>query len=210
MQIGWLLSQNTEPSNQRYLHNLAREIEGEGFDSMWIPQAVGRGFMVPDPFSTLAVVAAATERVEVGTAILQLPLYGIGDLIHRTLSLRQIAGSRLTSGIGAGSTESDFVVFGADYANRFRSFDCSVEQLREGLSTGVVPEVSIDLAPAPEHLGCPNLIYGTWGKGVERAAREFNGWVASAFHRTDNEVIEALARYREAGGTRAIASSLDG
>ena len=31
--------------------------------------------MVPDPLVTLAAAAAATQRVQLGTAILQLPLY---------------------------------------------------------------------------------------------------------------------------------------
>ena len=35
---------------------------GEGFESLWIPEVIGRGFLVPDPFVTLAVAATATVR----------------------------------------------------------------------------------------------------------------------------------------------------
>ena len=76
----------------------ARRLTGEGFESLWIPQVIGRGFLVPDPFVTLAVAATATEGVEVGTATVQVPLYHPADLAHRVLSLdvrvRRPPGSR--------------------------------------------------------------------------------------------------------------------
>jgi hypothetical protein len=49
---------------------------------------------------------------------------------------------------------------------------------------------------------------GTWGKGVTRAATEFDGWIASALHRTPDQVIDALGRFRTAGGQRAIVSTI--
>ena len=51
-------------------------------------------------------------------------------------------------------------------------------------------------------------MYGTWGKGVERAAKEFSGWIASAHYRTPDEIESALKRYRAAGGQRAIVSTI--
>jgi len=53
----------------------ARLIERIGFDGIWIGDSIGRGPRPrPDPLMYLAVAAAATERVKVGTAILQVPL----------------------------------------------------------------------------------------------------------------------------------------
>lgn len=52
----------------------AKRLVGEGFESLWIPQQIGRGFLVPDSFVTLAVAATATEGVELGTATVQVPL----------------------------------------------------------------------------------------------------------------------------------------
>jgi hypothetical protein len=65
----------------------AKRLVGAGFESLWIPQVIGRGFLVPDVFVTLAVAATATEGVEVGTAIVQVPLHHPADLAHRILSL---------------------------------------------------------------------------------------------------------------------------
>ena len=40
----------------------AKRLVDAGFESLWVPQVIGRGFMVPDPFVTLAVAAATATR----------------------------------------------------------------------------------------------------------------------------------------------------
>lgn len=206
MRLGVLVGQSPNPADPASLGDLARAVEAEGFDSIWAPQMIGRGGMALDPIVSITAAATATREIEVGTAIVQVSLYHPVDLLHRILSLRQLTGDRLTLGLGPGSTAADFEAVGRDYASRFGVFTSSLAALREGLASGKVGDV--DLAPPPSVLGGQRLVYGTWGKGVERAAEEFDGWVASAFHRTDDEVIDALPRYRAAGGERAIVSSI--
>jgi alkanesulfonate monooxygenase SsuD/methylene tetrahydromethanopterin reductase-like flavin-dependent oxidoreductase (luciferase family) len=41
---------------------------------------MGRGFMLTDPFITLAIAAAVTKKAELGTAILQMALYDPVDI----------------------------------------------------------------------------------------------------------------------------------
>ena len=64
----------------------ARMIERAGFDSLWCFDAIGRGFMLPDPLITLSVAASVTSRVSVGTCILQVPLRRPVELAHRILT----------------------------------------------------------------------------------------------------------------------------
>lgn len=56
--------------------------------------------------------------------------------------------------------------------------------------------------------GGPRLFLGSWGNGVEKAARAYDGWIASAMYRDADSVRASLARYRRAGGGRAIVSSI--
>ena len=61
----------------------ARRLADAGFQSLWIPQLIGRGMFVPDPFVTLAAAAVATRTipgVELGTATVQVPLHHPVDL----------------------------------------------------------------------------------------------------------------------------------
>ncbi len=198
-----LLSSQPQPTD---LAEQAKRYAEEGFDSLWVAQAVGRGFMLPDPFTALATAATATREVELGTAVLQLPLYQPTELAHRVFSLMQICGDRLTLGLGAGSTETDFIAFERSYADRFKTFDTSLAQLKRLLAEG--KNEHGDLTPWKTVRGGPPLIFGSWGAGVERAAKDFDGWVASAFYRTADQVIDSLGRYRAAGGRRAMVSSI--
>jgi alkanesulfonate monooxygenase SsuD/methylene tetrahydromethanopterin reductase-like flavin-dependent oxidoreductase (luciferase family) len=159
--------------------------------------------MLPDPLIALSVAATVSDEIELGTAILQLPLYNTIDLAHRVYSLQQICGNRFLFGVGAGSTEKDFAAFDRDFASRFKRFNAQVRQLRQFYAGG-----GAVLSPWPELAAGPPLLFGTWGNGVERAAREFDGWIASGHYRTPDEVCEALVRYRSAGGGRAIVSTL--
>ena len=43
---------------------------------------------------------------------------------------------------------------------------------------------------------------------MERAAREFDGWIASARFRKAEELKARLDRYRQAGGGRAIVTTI--
>ena len=205
LKLGALLGPVTKAAAKETLAEQAKQYVREGFTSLWASHTVGRGFMLTDPIVTLSVAATATKDVEIGTAILQLPLYQPLDLAHRVLSLHQICGDRLILGVGAGSTESDFSVFGQDHASRFSTFNQALATIRSGYMNG--GEARAALSPWPGMVQ-PPIFYGTWGKGVNRAATEFDGWIASAHYRTSDELADAAARYRSAGGGRAIVSTI--
>src|SRR4051794_5511390 len=183
----------------------AERLVGAGFESLWTPQVIGRGLLVPDPFVTLAVAATATDGVEVGTATVQVPLHHPADLAHRVLSLMSVCGDRLALGVSPGSTESDFAAVDRNFTPRFRTFDENVARLRVLLAEG--RDEGVDLAPARD-AGQPPLLLGSWGANVERAARDFDGWLASGYRRTADQILAAHARYRAAGGQRAIVCAI--
>lgn len=183
----------------------AKRLAGEGFESLWAAQVIGRGFLAPDPFVALATAATAVDNIEVGTATLQVPLHHPADLAHRILSLRAVCGDRLALGVSPGSTDLDYAAFDRDYRARFRVFSENLPRLRHLLELG--RDDQADLAP-PGQAGCPPLLLGSWGANVERAAREFDGWLASAYRRDPDQIIAAHQRYRAAGGRRAIVCAI--
>ena len=206
MRMGALLGPILDPSQNYLLAEQARTYAGEGFTSLWTAQAIGRGFMITDPIVALTVAASVTEDVEIGTAVLQIPLYHPMDLAHRIFSLQQVAGNRLILGVGAGSTAADFVAYDRDYDERFAAFETSLAALRQIFATG--GQGDANLSPWPTVAGGPPIFYGTWGKGVTRAAAEFDGWIASGMHRTPEQVAAAAERYESAGGGRSVVSTI--
>ena len=167
-----------------------------GFESLWTPHIIGRGSLIPDPFVTLATAAAVTQDVELGTATVQVPLYHPADLAHRVLSLMSVCGDRLTLGVSPGSTETDFATLDRDYTARFATFHRNTGRLRVLLAHG--RDEHADLTPAVA--GGRALLLGSWGANVERAARDFDGWLASGYRSTPDQIIAAHERYRAAGG----------
>jgi alkanesulfonate monooxygenase SsuD/methylene tetrahydromethanopterin reductase-like flavin-dependent oxidoreductase (luciferase family) len=182
----------------------AQRLVAAGFESLWTPEVIGRGYLVPDPFVTLAVAATATEAVELGTATVQVPLHHPAELAHRALSLMSVCGDRLTLGVSPGSTWTDFAALDRDYASRFATLRRDVERLRVLLADG--RDDHADLAPAPA--ASPAVLLGSWGANVEWAARAFDGWLASGYRRTPDQVLPAHERYRAAGGRRAIVCAI--
>jgi alkanesulfonate monooxygenase SsuD/methylene tetrahydromethanopterin reductase-like flavin-dependent oxidoreductase (luciferase family) len=184
----------------------ARRAEALGFDSFWCFDAIGRGFALPDPL--IAVSVAATARIEVGTCVLQVPLRRPVELAHRILTAHLVSRGRLLLGVGAGSTRADFDAVGLDFDRRMQEFEQALAIMRplwRGERVGAA-----DLTPWPAALGGPPLLIGSWSgpRWIPRAAREFDGWIASAAKTSFATLADGIARFREAGGKRAIATNI--
>lgn len=186
----------------------ARQIEGAGFDSAWFFDAIGRGFILPDPLIGASVAAAVTSRIEIGTGVLQVPLRHPVELAHRILTVHLISGGRLLLGVGAGSTKGDFDALGLDFTRRMQMLEDGLAVMRRlwrGEKVG-----GADLTPWPAAHGGPAVLIGSW-KGerwIPRAAKEFDGWIASGAKTSFNTLADGIARYRAAGGQRAIATNI--
>ena len=186
----------------------ARAAERHGFDSVWVLDAHNRGFMLPDPFVALAIAASVTERVEVGSSIIQVPLRPPFLLAEQVGSVSAAARGRFLFGVGAGSTPGDFAAFGLEFANRFRLLDRNLAITRRLLRGEEVDGTR--LSPW-ESVSCPPILVGTYGgsRWLRRAATDFDGWIASARSTELPQMVEGLQRFRElGGGKRAIAANL--
>src|SRR5215471_6453680 len=99
----------------------AKVIERVGFDGIWIGESIGRAsWPAPDVLAWLTAAAASTERVELGTTILQVPLRHPVELAQRLMSVHALSGGRFSAGLGSGSTLADFEAVGVPYDDRFR------------------------------------------------------------------------------------------
>ena len=186
----------------------ARLIERAGFDALWCFDAIGRGFILPDPLIAVSVAATATERVTVGTCILQVPLRRPVELAHRILAAQLACRGRLLLGVGAGSTRADFDAVGLDFDARMRDLDDALGVMRRLWRGEQVGAAS--LTPWPATLGGPPVLIGSWRgrQWITRAAKEFDGWIASAAKTSYAALADGIGRYREAGGRRAIVTNI--
>jgi alkanesulfonate monooxygenase SsuD/methylene tetrahydromethanopterin reductase-like flavin-dependent oxidoreductase (luciferase family) len=197
------------PLGTATLADAARQIEAAGFASAWAFDAIGRGFLLADPLTALAVAGTVTHGLELGTGVLQVPLRNPVELAQRVLTTHLVAGGRLRLGVGAGSTAGDFTALGLDFASRFRRLDQSLAIMRRLWAGERVDGASLE--PVwPGVLGGPPVLIGSWAgsRWIERAAREFDGWIGSGARSTWRLLREGLARFRDLGGRRAVATNV--
>lgn len=195
------------PPSARSFADAAYAVEELGYTSLWTFDAVGRGFILPDPLMALTAAATVTERIELGTGIMQLPIRNVMEVAHRLFTLELMAPGRVLFGVGPGSTEADFGAFGGAFAERFTTFEQQWADLRAIVADGGLGERQ--LSPWPQVLGGPTLMLAGWrGRWVQRAATESSGWIASGMYASDEELADGIGRYRAAGGQRAVVTNL--
>jgi alkanesulfonate monooxygenase SsuD/methylene tetrahydromethanopterin reductase-like flavin-dependent oxidoreductase (luciferase family) len=187
----------------------ARLIERVGFDGIWFGDSIGRVQTPrPDSLLWLAIAAAGTEHIEIGTAVLQVPLRHPVELAKRLSTMHGLTGGRFTAGLGAGSTRSDFDAVEVKYEDRFRRFSTALPIIRRLCRGEEVNGVS--LAPWPDARNGPRIMLGAWESGVwvTRAAKEYDGWMASG-RTTFRALEEGIKRFRDAGGKRAMVATVE-
>ena len=77
-------------------------LESLPIDSLWVGGHVASTNPSPEAMMALAWLAARTERVRVGTAVLLLPLYPPAIVAKQIADLDRATGGRVTLGVGVG------------------------------------------------------------------------------------------------------------
>jgi alkanesulfonate monooxygenase SsuD/methylene tetrahydromethanopterin reductase-like flavin-dependent oxidoreductase (luciferase family) len=187
----------------------ARRIEASGFPGIWIGDSLGRGRPTLDPLVALAALATATERVELGIAVLQVPLRHPIELAHRVQSVQALSGNRLRLGVGSGSTRADFELLGFDYDKRFGTMRSSLDIMRHAWR-GEPTNSGGTLSTWPGCEGGPPILLGAWRspRWITYAAKECQGWTPSGRYSSWDDLEAGMRIYREAGGDNAVLANV--
>ena len=184
--------------------DFARQVEAREFPGVWVGDSVGRGRPTLDSLQVLTALAAVTQRVELGIAVLQLPLRNPIELAHRVQSLQAMSNNRLILGVGSGSTRDDFELLGYDYDHRFRTFKNGLEIMNRAWNGE--PVNSGTLSTWPGCKGGPPILIGAWRspRWITYAAKQAQGWTPSGRFSSWDDLEYGMKIYREAGGTNAV------
>ncbi|MFF5306623.1 TIGR03621 family F420-dependent LLM class oxidoreductase [Streptomyces sp. NPDC013161] len=142
----------------------ARHAESLGYDVLSVSDHLG----MPAPVPTLALVAEATERIRLGTLVLNTSFYQPTVLARDLATVDHHAGGRVEIGLGAGYDKAQFDRAGLPWIpakERVDHLERTVRELREALGS---PQAS---PPAAQPGGPPILIAGR-GPRVLRLAAE--------------------------------------
>lgn len=161
---------------------LARLAESAGFDYFWLAEHHGAsdGY-IPALLPFLSAVAAKTERLQVGTAVMLAPFHHPLRIAEDAAVLDNVSGGRLNLGLGLGWVPEEYRMFGVPTKGRGRRLEEFVEVLRRAW-TGerftfrgkVFSFEDVLVRPAPAH-PIPIWLGGGTPPALERAARMADG-----------------------------------
>src|SRR6478752_2452377 len=164
------------PEVERYVPwpeylDLARLAEASGFDSVWVGDHLlydlkdGSTRGPYEAWTTLAAIAAVTERVEIGPLVAATSFHAPTMLAKQAATVDAISQGRLIVGLGAGWNQREYSAFGFAYDRRVSRFEEAlaiiVPLLREGRTTSRGTYHAFEpcvLTPPPVGGGGPPII----------------------------------------------------
>lgn len=202
MRVGFALPQMGSIAGPESISKVARRAEELGYSSLWVldrllypvnPSArypVGDGSLpqlykrVLDPLETLTFAAARTERIGVGTSILNLPWYNPVLLARSLASLDVLSAGRLRVGFGIGWSPDEYAASGTDWSTRGKRADEYISVIKKIWTTDPVEAQGSDFAVTKSFIGLkpiqkphPPIYMAAYTPGaLSRVAREANGW----------------------------------
>lgn len=151
--------------DQRALVELA---ESAGYTDLWSGETNG-----PDGFTPLALAAAWTDRVRLGTGVVGVMTRGRALLAQQTAALAEASGGRFVLGIGASSDRIVEGWNGMPFERPLTRISDSVDYLRVALS-GERAEGGFKLERAPEQ-PIPIVLAALRGKMLQLAVDKADG-----------------------------------
>lgn len=175
---------------------LAERAEDVGFDSAWVAEHhfTDDGYL-SSPVSMASAIAARTDAMEVGIGLAITPIHEPVRLAEDAAALNLLArdgGGSATLGLGLGYRDVEYEAFGVDRGERVGWLLDTVDACRESWSEGsmdfegrVADYPAVDVTPKPGP-GVQLVVGANASRGVERAGRIADGYIAPPGHSPEN------------------------
>jgi probable F420-dependent oxidoreductase len=224
MKVGTLLPQTGELATSENVLFIGKEAEKEGLDSVWVferllwpvkPQTPYGGVpnlpipveyqSVLDPLETLTYLAGNTQRISLGTSIIDMLFHNPVTLARRFATLDVLSGGRVIAGLGIGWSKDEYDASGVPYRDRGARADEYMQVLKRIWSEDVtefkgqfydIPASKI--GPKPVQKPYPPIILGGYTpKTFPRIVNYADGWMPIAGFVPLEQQEEAINGLRE-------------
>lgn len=191
-----------EPTTYQQTRRQALDAEAMGFDSIWIndhllfrlsgePRPID-GWTFPaqlgvwEGWTWMAALAEATERVEIGSWVMNTGFRSPALLAKMAVALDEVSGGRVILGVGAGWHDPEHVAFGFPSDHKVGRFEEAIQIIASLLRRGEVdfhgtyydvPDGSLD-PRGPRPSGPPILIGADGPRMLRLTARYADQWNA--------------------------------
>jgi len=213
MEVGVRIPHTGQRATPAFVRSWCVAADRLGYDSLWgvdhvvMPQRVESRYVLPrkpatiaddavadllspnfELMTTLAFVAAVTERIKLGTAVAVLPIRNAVLNARQLATVDRYSGGRVLYGVGVGWLKEEADAMGMPWDRRGARSDEHIALLRamwtadgrhiefHGEFHDVPP---MDPEPRPVQRPIPIVIGGHSEVAVDRAARLGDGWIAA-------------------------------
>ncbi len=203
MKFGLIIRNMGPQSTAATMGACAATAEELGFDEVWVvdhvaippDDAEGSNGRYLDPLACLAWLAGRTERVGIGTAILNLPYRPPLPTAKQIATIQELSGGRLRLGIGVGWMEPEFRALGIDRGKRGKLTDEALELFHRWFAQDETEANGQPFLFRPRPERPPIFVGGGTEAALRRAARHGDGWMPMG---SDPEQLASqIARLRE-------------
>ena len=211
MRFGFALRLMGAAANASVLRESARRADEAGLDALWVPDHIaippddteGSGGRYLDPLTSLAWLAAATERIRIGTAALVAPYRPPLPTAKAIATIQELSDGRLELGVGVGWMDAEFRAVGVERRHRGRITDETLAFFRDAFDAEDDVTTSngqpFVFRPRPTR---PRIwVGGAPPHALDRTARLGDGWMALNDDPAEIEPAskELHARFADAG-----------
>jgi len=182
--------------NPREAADQVGRLEKAGLDTVWVAEAYGF-----DSPTLMGYLAAKTETIEIGSAILNIYSRTPGALLQTAAGLDNVSGGRAILGLGASGPQVIEGFHGVPYSKPLARMAEVIDIIRRGLKRepltadglfhlplskqdGAVTGLGkpLKLLTRPERDTIPIYIAALGPRSVEQAAEIADGWIPHLFH----------------------------
>jgi len=206
MKIGLFLPQMGEQATRENVVKLATEAEKEGFDSLWVlerllwpinpkvPYPVTPDGSLPveyknvlDNLDLLSFVAAKTQKISLGTSVIDMLYHTPVMLARRLATLDVLSQGRVICGLGIGWSKDEYEVSNVPFEHRGARADEFIQALKRIWTDDVVEFngefyniPSSVIGPKPVQKPHPPIYLGGFTqKTFVRMAKYADGWIGA-------------------------------
>lgn len=225
MKSGIMLPHLGESATRENIVYVAKEAEKQGLDSVWAlerllapvkpqtPYVASPDGSLPaeyqnvlDPLSTLTYLAGNTERISLGTSIIDMLFHNPVILARQFATLDVLSRGRAIAGFGLGWSKDEYDASGVPFKDRGARADEFLQVLRRIWTDDIsefkgkfynVPASRIGPKPVQKpHI--PIILGGFRPNAFPRVAKYANGWMPIAGFGPLEQIEQAIGALKEA------------
>ena len=177
--------------------------ESAGIDTIWVNERLstpaGMGWPAEDGgryldcLMALTFIAARTERIKLGTGVLNVPYHLPFQLVKQVATLQDLSAGRFRFGVGVGWYETEFQVICVP--DRGKQTNATLKLFHEAFENDNIVINGAEFPVLPRPARPPVYVGGASEAALKRTVAYGDGWIAAG--RTPEEIAAPKARIFE-------------